>query len=265
MGSHGLMRTLTRHELYEICVQSPEDLVPLLRAIHGGEPRTLGEDFAGSGALSRLWVGSVECGSAIAVDHDAETLALAKADGVRTIVGDVRSATTAADAADIIFVGNFSIGELHERGELVAYLRHCRERLTPGGVFVCDIYGGDSAFLAGHVHRPHPGPEGTTIRYTWEQRKADPMTGMVTNALHFRVEQAGTIYQEEHDAFVYHWRLWSVPELRDAMTEAGFGTTETYAKLADAIDDEGNAHVLPIEDGGEDLDESFIVCVTARV
>ncbi len=259
------MRTLTKHELYEACVQSPKDLVPLLRAIHGNAPRVLGEDFAGTGALSRLWCEAVPDGSAIAVDHDADTLALAEARRVRTIVGDVRTATTPKDRADVIFVGNFSIGELHTRADLVAYLAQCRSRLGAGGVFVCDIYGGDSAFLTGHVHRPHPGPEGSTIRYTWEQRAADPTTGMVTNALHFRVEQAGTIHQEEHDAFVYHWRLWSIPELRDAMAEAGFERTEVYSKLADAIDDEGQAHVLPIEDGGEELEDSFIVCVAARV
>ena len=39
--------------------------------------------------------------------------------------------------------------------------------------------------------------------------------------MHFRVERDGCIIQEETDAFVYRWRLWSVPELRDAMREGG--------------------------------------------
>ena len=46
-------KTPTAQDLYEVCVQSPTHVVDLLRAIHGGEPTRLGEDFAGSGAVSR--------------------------------------------------------------------------------------------------------------------------------------------------------------------------------------------------------------------
>ncbi|MCR9075497.1 MAG: hypothetical protein NXI07_05605, partial [bacterium] len=102
-------------------------------------------------------------------------------------------------------------------------------------------------------------------RYTWEQHAADPTTGMVTNLIHFRVERAGVIEFELEDAFVYEWRLWSIPELRDAMEDAGFSQTKVYTKLADAVDDEGNAYVMPVEDGEEELEESFIVLVAGRV
>ena len=44
-----------KHDLYELCVQSPKHLAPLLRAIHGKDPRTLDEDFAGTAALSYEW------------------------------------------------------------------------------------------------------------------------------------------------------------------------------------------------------------------
>ncbi|MCR9075600.1 MAG: class I SAM-dependent methyltransferase, partial [bacterium] len=63
-----------KHDLYELCVQSPKDLVPLLRAIHGDSPAVLGEDFAGTAAVSHLWVERDGC-TAIAVDFDEETLA----------------------------------------------------------------------------------------------------------------------------------------------------------------------------------------------
>ena len=87
---------------------------------------------------------------------------------------------------------------------------------------------------------------------------------MVTDVLHFRIESGGTITDELLDAFTYEWRLWSVPELRDAMLEAGFASTEVYAKTADAVDGEGNAYVLPATDPDE-LDDSFIVLVVGRV
>lgn len=276
---------MDRHDLYELCVQSPVHLAPLVRAIHGGSPRTLGEDFAGTAALSIEWARTG--GEAVAVDLDAGALAKhPDAPGVRKIHADVRDI---ADPADVVFVGNFSIGYLHTRAELVAYLRHARARLSTlsprgrgqgerssaprassPGVFVCDTYGGDSAFTTGFVHRPHPIPKaldgvgGRLCRYTWEQREADPLTGMVTDVIHFRIEDCGEIIEELDDAFVYEWRLWSVPELRDAMLEAGFSRTEVYAKLADAIDEDGNAYVQPVEDAAEELDESFIVLVVGR-
>jgi hypothetical protein len=252
-----------KHDLYELCVQSPKDLVPLLRAIHGHDPKVLGEDFAGTAALSHLWVERAGC-SAIAVDFDEETLTRrGEHERITKHLSDVREVS---DPCDLLFVGNFSIGYLHTRAELVEYLTHCHKRLeASGGVFVCDTYGGESAFTLGGVHRAHPMPGGKLCRYTWEQHAADPTTGMVTNLIHFRVERAGVIEFELEDAFVYEWRLWSIPELRDAMVEAGFRETQVYAKLADAVDDEGNAYVMPVEDGEEELEDSYIVLVVARV
>ncbi len=123
---------------------------------------------------------------------------------------------------------------------------------------------GADFFLTGEVHRPHPMKGGYLCRYTWEQRHADPLTGMVTDVIHFRIEKAGVIEVEMFDAFVYEWRLWSVPELRDALIEAGFARTEVFAKLADAWDDEGNAYVQAVVDAEDELDESFIVLVAGR-
>jgi hypothetical protein len=258
------VRHVDRFDLYELTVQSPSRLVPFLRAIHGREPRVLGEDFAGTAVVSRAWVGLVDKGRAIAVDHDAEALSRAsERDGVHAIVGDVRTATSAAsDSADVIFVGNFSIGELHERTELVRYLRHARARMNANGIFVCDTYGGASAFRTGAVERSHYTPDGARIRYTWQQRRADPLTGEVENALHFRVERAGEIVQEITDAFVYHWRLWSLPELRDALAEAGFGASEVYSELAD----EPNGAVVHARTALDEHDagETFILCVVGR-
>lgn len=265
------MTDLTKHDLYELCVQSPSHLVPFLRAVHGADPQILGEDFAGTAALSHLWTDRSDQHRAVAIDLDADALGF-RGDHPR-VTKHAANVRDKADAADVIFVGNFSIGYWHTRAELVAYFSHARSRLEPGGVFICDTYGGESAYLLGDVHRDHwipddpryTGHAGKRIRYTWEQRAADPITGLVTDALHFRVEKAGMIEQELFDAFIYEWRLWSITELRDCMADAGFATTEVYAKTADAIDEEGNAYVLPIEDGEEELDDSYIVLIAGRL
>src|SRR5690606_20967627 len=122
--------TIDRHDLYEACVQSPPEMSLMRCAIHGNSPRQLGEDFGGTAALSRHWIQNVLGGSAIAVDLDAGEIQRAgEMPGLRAIVGDVREVT---EPVDCLFVGNFSIGYLHTRAELMAYLRHARARMNAG-------------------------------------------------------------------------------------------------------------------------------------
>ena len=274
-----------KHDLYERCVQSPAQLVPMLRAMHAVAPASsrcgpspvepassrcvLAEDFAGTAALSYLWAEAHPDHHAIATDLDEPTL-LRRPDHPRVtrVVADVRDANRADLAgsrpSDICFVGNFSIGYLHTRAELIAYLKGARARLNPSGIFLCDTYGGESAFTLGEVHRDHPFPGGRRVRYTWEQRDANPLTGMVTDVLHFEIDRAGMVEHELPDAFVYRWRLWSVPELLDAMHEAGFDSTQVYDKDPDATDEDGNAYMLPVTGDG-DVGDNFVVYVAGRV
>jgi hypothetical protein len=237
----------------------------VLRSIHGGAPHVFGEDFCGSALNSVEWVKRVDGGRAVAVDHDEEVLARCPADAaIDKVHGDVvRDTRPSVHSADILYVGNFSIGELHSRHDLITYLRHARTRLRPEGIFACDLYGGESAFLTGQISQEHELPDGRTVSYVWEQREANPLTGMVTNVLHFRLLEGETVVQEMLDAFVYRWRLWGIPELRDALMEAGFAATGVFPKMPDAVDDSGGAYVTSIEDPDE-LDDSFVVLVAAR-
>lgn len=271
---------MNRHDLYEICVQKPEALIPLLRAIHGGEPRVLGEDFCAGAACARHWVKSIPRAIAYVADVDSEPLSRVEAWRreqppelaerlIAARLDVLKKSASGPRSCDLLFTGNFSIGEIHARADLVRYLMRSRQRLKPRGVLVCDTYGGETAFASGSVQRIHPVPAalarpGARVRYTWQQREADPLTARVENAIHFRVERAGEIVQELTDAFVYRWRLWSVPELRDAMLEAGFKRVEVFAQLIDAEDSEGRAYAHPVVDPTE-LGDSFIVCVVGRV
>lgn len=270
---------LTDLDLYERCVQNPQAAVKLLLGIHGGEPHHLGEDFCGSGALSRAWLDMVPGSTATALDLDPAPLERLAALGtwagprLRIVQGDALRAPLeqvqppGSPRPDVLFVGNFSIGEIHQRADLVAYLKRCATRLAPGGVMVCDTYGGPSAWRTGSVQRVVPVDEKgrDRIRYTWEQRSADPLNGRVVCALHFRVQTGGEVVQERTDAFVYRWRLWSVPELTDAMHEAGLRTPAVYGTLPDAQDSDGRYLAMPLRDGGDlEDDDGFIVCVAGR-
>lgn len=249
-----------RFDLYEACVQSPPEMAMLLTAIHGNAAKHLGEDFAGTGDLARYWIGQSDDHTAQIIDLDRAALNRAGTrDRLTAIVGDVREPRE-LEPVDVLHAGNFSIGYMHSRAELVQYLARSRQRLLPRGVFVCDTYGGESAFLLGSVEKQVSLPHGRHCLYTWEQRAADPMTGFVTDVLHFRVFDADEAVLDLPEAFVYHWRLWSIPEIRDAMAEAGFARSAVYAQLPDAVDDGGTPYAQPIEDP-DWLGDSFIVCV----
>jgi hypothetical protein len=170
-----------------------------------------------------------------------------------------------ASAADVIFVGNFSIGYIFERGALVQYLAACKQRLDRGnggfggGVFCCDLYGGASAFKLGGIERRHPSRGREIIRYAWQHELADPRTAMVTNSISFRVEVDGDIVQQLPRAFVYTWRLWSLRELADAMQEAGFVEVQIYKDLNIAPGEPAT----PVQ-SAQELGEDWVVLVAAR-
>ena len=251
-----------RHELYERAVQSPAMQARFLRALLGADrrgPVTLGEDFSAAGAIARAFLALDPGHRAVCVDLDpvalrrlTEMLDPPLHHALTTRNTDVFDAR---DPVDILAALNFSLCEIHDRPRLVGYLRNARQRLNPGGVFVADLYGGADAMAVGESEEELPGG----VRYVWEQRRADPLTGRVVNAMHFHLPAGETL----RDAFVYDWRLWTVPELRDAMTEAGFPFTEVHDRLGGAIDGDGAVHPLPVTDPDE-LDETFVVSVVAR-
>lgn len=257
---------MDKYDLYERAAQWPRMQAAFLRALlpDDCEAPVLGEDFSGTGGVARAWVRHVPGAWAVCADHDPEPLQRCRdIDRLTTRCQDVMAVN---DKAHAIAVLNFSICEWLTRPQLLAYLRHARSRLEKDGVFVADLYGGEDAFAIGEsdveIREPEPGagalPEG--VRYVWEQREADPLTARVVNAMHFQLPSGAWL----RDAFVYDWRLWSVPELREAMHEAGFARTEVYDRLGDAIDTDGRLYVRPVESPDE-LDENYIVFVAAFV
>lgn len=265
-----------RYELYELCVQDAAGMAAFLAAVHGGRPRVMREDFCGGGAVCRAWVGggggrsggAGKAGAgrrAIAVDLDPRALErLSGVRGLRAVAADVMDCDL---NADIISATNFPIGYWHTRRELMAYLKKSRARLNRGGVFVCDTYGGPTAMRPGRTKRSVPAGGGRRVDYTWEQRSADPLTGLVVDVLHFQVFRGGKLEAEVPEAFTYSWRLWSIAELREAIAEAGFRASEVYTSLADAVDGEGNVHVRPVrepEDVGAGGRRDYVAYIAAR-
>lgn len=273
-------RLVNKFDLYELCVQTPAMQARFLEAVHNGGGvggaggLTLGEDFAGPAGIARAWVALSEGHRAVCTDRDPEPLehAARRAEEMLGRGTSGRLAFVADDVLvarrgmDVIAALNFAVCELTQRAALLTYLRHALCRLETGGVLVADLYGGSDAFATGmseQVIETAAGP----VTYAWEQRAADPLTGRVVNAMHFGLPGGERV----PDAFVYHWRLWGVAELRDAMREAGFASTQVYGSLGGAIDEEGRLYALPDADDAEGvsdpaaLDDPYVVYIAGRV
>lgn len=260
-------------DCYELCVQSPAHTVDFLRAAHARDPVTLREDFCGSAAIARHWILSHRALSAvrplaIATDLDPAALSAARCRAAAAGIGDYQLSLVRADCfapsppppiADIVFAGNFSLGYAHDRAALLTYLRHARTSLPPGGLFAADAYGGPALHLRGGSTRTklHPLDPALLVYSVWRREPIHPRTNLVTNTLSFRITRSGDLIAEYPDAFTYRWRIWSLPELTDALLEAGFDTFQFH----DGLDFPSSpARVAP----PDALPPDWVVLLTAR-
>lgn len=234
-------------DLYELCVQSPRSIVAFLLSVHGQRPTVLREDFCGTAAVSRRWVHEGlkrgELWRAEAVDLDGAVLEYARAsaraesvaEGIQFLLTDaIHAGVDVFDEADVVYVGNFSIGEIHDRADLAAYFTRCRERLARGnrgfggGVLVADLSAGPGCFAPLEIRRRHRSRDHADVEYVWRHEQGDPVTRLVVNSISFSVRGASGPPLELPRAFVYRWRVWSPEELAHAAGEAGFGEPEFY-------------------------------------
>jgi hypothetical protein len=224
-------RTADKYELYQIAVQSPELDVAfhrrVFRAVRGREPLHFREDFCGTGLLSSQWIQLSPEHTAEGFDLDPEPVAWglahnfdplgSAASRYRVHIKDVRS--PGHRPPDVRVAQNFSYYCLTERRELLAYFRAARESLAPDGIFVIDLYGGSEA---GDVMEEKTRCPGFT--YVWDQAQFFPGTGEYLCHIHFRFPDGSRMER----AFTYHWRLWYLTELRDALIDAGFERVDNY-------------------------------------
>lgn len=244
-GAATLAAQSDRYALYERAVQCPEAEVDFIdetfRALRGRPPRSLIEDFCGTAAVCCEWVQRHESNRALGLDHDPAVLAWAEqrrraqlpADArgrVQLVEGDVmdaaRATATNADAAgfDLVLAMNFSWWLIPERAALVRYFQGVRERLVADGLFVLDSYGGYDAFRVITEERKIDDDNEPPFTYVWDQLDYDPISGMMDCAIHFAFPDGSRLER----AFSYRWRLWTLPELREVLAEAGFRNLRIY-------------------------------------
>ncbi len=219
------------HRLYEIAVQNTETSIEIIDTIfesqHNKPALSLREDFCGTAKLAADWVGSDKRRTAVGLDVDAPTLAWAKKHNIDPLGDDARRVKLlkkdvllgSRQRFDVVAAFNFSYWVFKKRDVLKKYFSKVRDSLKPGGVMIIDLHGGPDAQFILEESTEHDG-----FTFLWEQEIFDPINNHTICHIHFQFQNGS----EKRRAFTYDWRLWSLPELRDLLKEAGFKQVDTW-------------------------------------
>ena len=126
-----------------------------------------------------------------------------------------------ATGFDAVAAFNFSYWIFKTRAQMLQYFRRVRRSLVKDGIFFLDAYGGYDAYRELREPTAHRG-----FTYVWHGSRIDK-------------------------AFTYDWRLWSLPELTELLTEAGFTRTTVWWE-GTAKDGRGNGEFSPETRGEAD-------------
>ena len=245
-----------RHDLYQRSVQSPEHEAwffnRIYRSNYKRSPVLLREDFCGTTKLACEWVKQGSEFSAVGVDIEASVLDWGRQNRisqlqteeqarVRLIESDVLTVET--PGVDVLVAFNFSYWIFDERAQMLNYLRRCRDSVNDGGLMFLDIFGGPESMEETKEKTKHD-----NFTYIWQQADFHPVTNHLQCYIHFKFKDGSKLKR----AFSYSWRLWTAPEIRDLLLEAGFSNVTVYWEGEDE-DGEGNGIFTPDERGEADL------------
>lgn len=250
------------HALYEASVQGPEGdiefFLRMFRRHFKRVPVVLREDFCGTAYLAASWLAGGRRRRAIGVDLDAETLDWGRRKHIESmppamrrriqlVQADVRDITR--PKADLICALNFSYCTLKTRQNLGSYFHTVYRALESEGLFICELYGGTEAVVPIEEER-----EVDDFTYVWEQESYDAITHDTLCHIHFEFSDGS----KRERAFTYDWRLWTIPEVRELLADAGFRRTEVYWEETDD-DGDGTGEFRRTE--SEENQEGFIVYI----
>jgi SAM-dependent methyltransferase len=253
------------YELYEEAVQAVDSEVEFLRdtfrTLRGREAQSFREDFCGTASACCEWVRTTPQGFAIGVDSDPAVLEWGRRNRVgrlpekhrarvKLLEADVRTVVT--DPVDIIGAFNFSYFLFETRAELRDYFARARAALKDDGVLFLDAFGGPESIA---VQKEKTKLDGFT--YVWDQASFEPVTNHITCHIHFKFPDGSKLKK----AFTYEWRMWSLPEIRELLLEAGFASARVYWEGTDE-DGEGNGEFTESATG--DADAAWVSYIIAE-
>lgn len=254
-----------KYVLYQLSVQAPGEEIDFIdevyRDLRGKKAQILREDFCGTALTACEWVKRRKSNRAVGVDLDPEVLAWGQTHNLdalkpsqkeRITLAESDVMTVKANISDIVLAMNFSYWILKERVLLLKYFKSVYKSLTKDGVFFLDAFGGYEAFQELKEKRKVNG-----FTYVWHQDSYDPISGNMSCHIEFRFPDKSRI----KNAFEYHWRLWTLPEIRGLLTEAGFQQPIIYWEACDKHGD-GNGEFEAVTHG--EADPGWLVYLVAE-
>jgi len=232
-----LAKRADKFKCYQKSVQAPEHEVEFFirayRDCYRKTPYSLREDFCGTFAVCCEWADSNKKRTAIGVDYCGETLQwgrdnnLSELDDeaqkrVRLIQQDVRKRNR--PQVDVLAAQNFSFWIFKTRPEVVEYFKTARANLKSEGIMVMDMMGGGECFTEDLTDKRKIKKGKKGFSYHWTQVSFNPINHDCEFNIGFKFADGSKIEK----AFVYEWRFWSIPEVREMLVEAGFSESYVY-------------------------------------
>ncbi|MDX2115209.1 MAG: class I SAM-dependent methyltransferase [Planctomycetota bacterium] len=227
--------TSDRHLLYQAAVQASDAEIDFIthrfKQLRKRPARLLREDFCGTALSACEFVRRHKDNHAVGLDLHQPTLDWGLRHNVAKLPDDARarisllnrnvlSPTDADRAFDIVEAMNFSYWIFTTRPRMLDYFRTVRASLKPDGVFFLDFWGGYESMREQRERRRIS----RGVTYIWDQHHYDPISGIMTCYIHFEFKR-GPAWNR---AFTYVWRLWTLPEIRELLAEAGFKNVTVY-------------------------------------
>lgn len=241
-----------KYAYYVRSVQAPEiDTALFLRIykeLRKKKPLVFREDFCGTFIVCMEWVKLGPKFQAHGVDLDPEPLEygrikllpkLTRSQQARVQVHQKNVLDPDLPNADVIVSENFSHFIFKTRSQMRNYFRNSHQTLNQNGVFIVDCFGGSTFCVPNEEQRMF-----RDFSYFWDQDSFDPITNEAMCMIHFKIKGKKRIEK----IFTYDFRLWSIPELREIMMEAGFQKTFVYWEGTNRLG-EGNGRFEISEEG----------------
>lgn len=255
-------RNADLHDLYQQSVQEPDADLDLAKRVflrQTGRPLLhLREDFCGTALLAARWISRGKAHTATGIDIDPDPLDWGRAHVHSKLTPDQRSRLTLVQGNvlsdevkrlarfDAVLALNFSYWCFKQRNTMLRYFRQARAALAPGGLFMLDFFGGSDVLVEQQERTRKKG-----FTYVWDQHRYDPATGDYLCYIHFEFPDGAA----RRKAFTYDWRLWTIPELKDILAEAGFEHTDVYLE---GEDDKGKGNGVFSRKTTGPADRSFL-------
>ena len=248
------LKKFDKYWYYRHSVQSPDQDVRFIEktylTLRNRQPCIFREDFSFTFAICCEWVKLGAKHRAVAVDCDKEPLKYGRQNYLPLLkpaqqqrVSVVRSnvLSKCLPHADIIAALNFSYFIFKKRAQMKKYFSYCRKALHNRGLLVLDCFGGTGCFESNEDKEPCDG-----FTYYWDQINFDP----ISHEALFRIHYQRPGERKRRNVFTYSWRLWTIPELKDLLKEAGFSKTHVYWEGSHR-DGTGNGRFTPVQKGEE--------------